>query len=261
MNNFNNNNTIPVNLQYGSCFLDGTQRNSVPSSDTYGNGTLYNECLYNGSSVSNILYPETFKPFTYKPEFIQEKILPDHSNLNLQNIKNYNDKYSLNNPYIKLASDTLGYKPDLLLALYFSDSNLNHLQQEIINKTRENTTNLIPEGVTIQVNIDDLFSHLIARFRDKRVYNGSICFVNNNKDTHQELINLNSGTIDDYVTKMISQLNMYMYYYKDASQLPEQLSIPELTSMKGSRSLEYNNGLYSGNSIGVANFSQRNNII
>jgi len=60
---------------------------------------------------------------------------------------------------------------------------------------------------------------------------------------------------------MISQLNMYMYYYKDASQLPEQLSIPELTSMKGSRSLEYNNGLYSGNSIGVARYSQMNNII
>ena len=260
MNN-NQNNTIPINLQYGNCFLDGTQRNSVPGSDMYGNGTLYKDCLYNGSSVNNIIYPETFKPYDYKPQITQEQVLPDYNNIDLQNIKNYNDKYNLNNPYIKLASDTLGYKPDLLLALYFSDSNINHLQQEIINKTRENTTNLVPEGVTIQVNIDDLFSYLISRFRDKRVYNGSICFIKTNNDHRQELINLNSGTIDDYVTKMISQLNMYMYYYKDASQLPEQLSIPELTSMKGSRSLEYNNGLYSGNSILLSKFSQRNNII
>jgi hypothetical protein len=260
MNNFNNN-TIPINLQYGGCFLDGTQRNSVPSSDTYGNGIFYKDCLYNGSSVSNIIYPETYKPYTYKPEIIQENVLPDYSNLDLQNIKNYNDKFSLNNPYIKLASDTLGYKPDLLLALYFSDSNIKHLQEEIINNVRKNTMNLVPEGVTIQVNIDDLFSYLISKFRDKRVYNGSICFVNNNKDPRKELTDLNSGIIEDYVTKMISQLNMYMYYYKDASQIPEQLSIPELTSMKGSRSLEYNNGLYSGNSIGIANYSQRNNII
>lgn len=257
----NYNNTIPINLQYGGCFLDGTQRNSVPSSDMYGNGVFNKDCLYNGYSVNNSVYPETYKPFDYKPTFIQENALPDYSNLDLQNIKNYNDKYNLNNPYIKLASDTLGYKPDLLLALYFSDSNLSHLKEEIINKTRENTTNLVPEGVTIQVNIDDLFSHLISRYRDKRVYNGSICFVNNNNNPRQELIDLNSGIIDDYVTKMISQLNMYMHYYTDASQLPEQLSIPELTSMKGSRSLEYNNGLYSGNSIGVARYSQRNNIL
>jgi hypothetical protein len=74
MNYNNNQNTIPINLQYGNCFLDGTQRNSVPGSDMYGNGVIYNECLYNGSSMNNSVYPQTFKPFNYKPEFIEEKI-------------------------------------------------------------------------------------------------------------------------------------------------------------------------------------------
>jgi hypothetical protein len=60
---------------------------------------------------------------------------------------------------------------------------------------------------------------------------------------------------------MISQINMYIYYYKDASQLPQQLSQPLLTSMKGAKTLEYNTGFTSGNSIGVASFNQVGNIL
>ena len=53
---------------------------------------------------------------------------------------------------------------------------------------------------------------------------------------------------------------MYIYYYKDASQIPEQLSLPLLTSMKGSKTLEYNNGFTSGNSLGIASFNEVGNI-
>ena len=60
---------------------------------------------------------------------------------------------------------------------------------------------------------------------------------------------------------MISQINMYIYYYLDASQLPQQLSRPTYTSMKGSRELEYNVGFSSGNSIGIASYNQVGNII
>jgi len=60
---------------------------------------------------------------------------------------------------------------------------------------------------------------------------------------------------------MISQINMYIYYYKDASQMPEQLSLPTYNSMKGARSLEYNTGFASGNPIGVASYNQVGNVI
>ena len=60
---------------------------------------------------------------------------------------------------------------------------------------------------------------------------------------------------------MISQINMYIYYYKDASQLPQQLSLPTYTSMKGSKSLEYNTGFKSGNSIGIASYNEVGNIL
>ena len=53
---------------------------------------------------------------------------------------------------------------------------------------------------------------------------------------------------------------MYIYYYIDASQLPEQLSLPESNSMKGSKTLEYNVGFKSGNSLGIASYNQVGNI-
>ena len=72
---------------------------------------------------------------------------------------------------------------------------------------------------------------------------------------------MNTNVLQEYVSKMISQINMYIYYYKDASQLPEQLSLPTYNAMKGSKTLEYNNGFSSGNSIGVASYNQATNII
>jgi hypothetical protein len=96
------------------------------------------------------------------------------------------------------------------------------------------------------------------------VYNGSICFVNlrNKNETVQDAVGkLNTSVLQDYISKMVSQINMYIYYYIDASQLPQQLSNPVMTSMKGSKTLEYNTGFYSGNSIGVASYNEVGNII
>ena len=99
-------------------------------------------------------------------------------------------------------------------------------------------------------------------YQNYKIHNGSICFSNLKKpiDIKSELLKLNSDLLQDYISKMISQINMYIYYYKDASTLPEQLSLPLLTSMKGSKTLEYNTGFTSGNSIGIASYNQVGNI-
>ena len=260
-------NSIPINYQYGSCFIpsSSTKRNSLPGSDIFGDGLLYSECLNKGSSMNASVYPEKFN--SVNPKINYESIQGDQtyyskqSNIDLQDKKPHMG--DTGNKYIELAVNTLGFKPDSLMAIYFSDSNITHLMDYIIKKVKENTTNLVQDGVTIQINPDDLFSHLIKKYRDKKIYNGSICFACTETihDTKQNLLKLNSDTINEYVSNMVSQMNMYMYYYKDASQMPEQIPIPELTSMKGSRSLEYNTGLYSGDSLGVAAYSQRNNIL
>jgi hypothetical protein len=260
-----------INYQYSNCLIPSNPKNrDFPTSENFGNGIDYKDCIGNHGSLNNTIYPQTFIPGPhYKTVPILEgnkTFFSPFSKTDLQK-----DKIDINNNiYIELAAKTLGYTSDLYLALVFCDSNINHLISTITLKIKELTTNLVPEGLSIQVDIEDFFNYMISKYRDQKVYNGSICFVNLKKDLHTELIKLNTDIIQDYVTKMISQLNMYMYYYKDASQIPEQLSLPLLTSAKGSRSLEYNIGLYNnesinfyngGSSIGVANFNEAGNII
>ena len=110
--------------------------------------------------------------------------------------------------------------------------------------------------------MDDLFYYLVNIYQNYKVHNGSICFVNlkKNNSIQESIAKLNTTVLQEYVSKMVSQINMYIYYYRDASQIPEQLSVPVLTSMKGSRVLEYNTGFYSGNSTGIASYSQVGNI-
>jgi hypothetical protein len=138
-----------------------------------------------------------------------------------------------------------------------------------VSKVKEITANSgvagTPDGVTIMTpNMDDFFNYLINVYQNYKIHNGSICFIKNINTTGNvkaELTKLNSNVLQEYVSKMVSQINMYIYYYKDASQIPDQLSIPMLTSMKGSRSLEYNTGFSSGDSIAVAAYNETGNII
>ena len=151
--------------------------------------------------------------------------------------------------------------------MFFSDQNIEHLRSTIVKKveqiTAESGVTGSKQGVQImKPEMDDFFNYMINTFHTYSSQNGSICFVNFKKtnDTKIEIEKLNTTILQEYISKMVSQINMYIYYYKDASQMPEQLSLPVLTSMKGSRSLEYNTGMYSGNSIGVASYNEVGNI-
>ena len=86
--------------------------------------------------------------------------------------------------------------------------------------------------------------------------------MKNNSDVSKELTKLNTTLLQDYVSKMVSQINMYIYYYIDASQRPEQLSLPVYTSMRSNnKSLEYNTGFNSGNSLSMASYDQVGNLV
>lgn len=173
----------------------------------------------------------------------------------------------LNNYYVKLASESLHVKADPLMNIFFSDDNINHLRNTVVQKVKEITADSgvagNSEGVTIKTpNMDDFFYYMVNIYQNHKIHNGSICFVNlkNNTDLKSEISKLNTNVLQEYVSKMVSQINMYIYYYIDASQLPEQLSRPTYTSMKGSKSLEYNTGFKSGNSMGVASYNEVGNI-
>ena len=173
----------------------------------------------------------------------------------------------INNYYVNLASESLHVKADPLMSIFFSDDNINHLRNTVVQKVKQITAESgvagDSEGVTIKTpNMDDFFYYMVNIFQNHKIHNGSICFVNlkNNTDLKAEISKLNTNVLQEYVSKMISQINMYIYYYIDASQLPEQISRPTYTSMKGSKSLEYNTGFTSGNSMGVASYNEVGNI-
>ena len=284
----NNKKFNAINYPYGYCLnpSDFLHRNAYPSSDVFGNGN-------NGSCVTNT----GLAPGLYSPPTLQDigdkntksvNLLDTYffnsnltkplgaSNFNNGNINTYSvpslqsvrPPETTKNSYIRLAGETLHVQPDNVLAIFFSDSNIDHLRAVIVKKVKEITSDSgiagSKEGVTILTpNMDDFFNYMITTYDNYKIHNGSICFVNllNNSSIQNEISKLNSSILQDYISKMVSQINMYIYYYKDASQIPEQLSVPTYVGMKGSKSLEYNVGFGSGNSTGVASYNLVGNVL
>ena len=266
---------IPVYIPYGNCLQKSgpDNRNAYGTSDNYGNG-IDVECIpslihtipvlgeENNSNVKKTDY-EFLNQSKY-PSGVSQYIQQDFTSPDLQSKR---PKESSANSYIALASKSLHMAPDMEISVFFSDSNIEHLRSVIVQKVKEITADSgitgSSEGVTIQKpNMDDLFYYLVNVYQNYKIHNGSICFVNlkNNQTVQESIAKLNTTVLQEYVSKMVSQINMYIYYYRDASQIPEQLSVPVLTSMKGSRVLEYNTGFYSGNSTGVASYNEVGNI-
>ena len=280
---------IPVNIPYGYCLnpSDPQHRNSYPTTSTYGSQP--DNCLNFNNNKINLA------PGLYYPPGL-EKIAVDNQN-SVNSLDNYflngnngtstagtsqftQNDYSIpslqtirpsetfKNSYIKIASDTLHVLPDVILSVFFSDDNINHLREVVVQKVKEITAKSMvagtPGGITILTpNMDDFFHYMVNIYKNYKIHNGSICFVNlqQNSNVKNEISKLNSNILQDYISKMVSQINMYIYYYKDASQIPEQLSVPVVTSMKGSRTLEYYVGFGQGNSIGVAAYNEVGNIL
>jgi hypothetical protein len=270
----------PVNIPFGYCLnpSDQNHRNPYPSSDTFLDGS--NDCVFNIGQAPGVYPKPTLSDIAIKNEKLiheldnnflngnkpfqgTDYIRSDFANPSLQ-VMRPKERYS--NSWIDLAGESLHIKPDAIMAVYFSDANIEHLLNTIVSKVKEITGKSgvagSPEGVTImKPNMDDFFSFMLTTYSNYEPYNGSICFVNlkNKTDTRGEVSKLNSNVLQEYVSKMISQINMYIYYYKDASQMPEQLSLPVVTSTKGNKTLEYNTGFTSGNSIGIASYNQVGN--
>ena len=266
------NSSTDINIPYGSCLLqsNNTHRQGAPGPDDFG--TVYPQCVPQMIYTPSVLGPENTKVVNNLDNFFlngKNNIVgysgkSDFSNTDLQSVR---PPEPYKNYYISLASKSLHVKPDLVFSIFFSDENINHLRNTVVQKVKEITIDSKiagPDGVDIKTpNMDDFFYYMVNIFQNYKIHNGSICFVNakNSDDYKSEIAKLNSNVLQEYVSKMISQINMYVYYYLDASQIPQQLSIPTYNSMKGSRELEYNTGFQSGNSIGVSSYNQVGNII
>jgi hypothetical protein len=267
----------PINEPYGWCLLPITPNNrDQTSSEIFGNGIDFTNCIPKIVQPPNVIGPQNTSSVNKLDNFFftQQSHLPSGTNVNsyyetpsVPDLQTPRPSETKVNSYITLAANSLHASPDALMSVFFSDENINHLRSTVVGKVKEITAQTgiagDTEGVTIkEPNMDDMFYYMVNIFQNYKIHNGSICFANlkNNVNIKSEIIKLNSDLLQDYISKMVSQINMYIYYYKDASQLPEQLSLPTLTSMKGSRSLEYNTGFTSGNPIGIASYNEVGNI-
>lgn len=278
----------PINFQYGNCLVESNVSNrNFPTSQTYGQQDPINDKCLNKVNLAPGLYSyldlktigEQNSDRVQKLDsyfFNQVSHYPKWSTQNFAEVTEYagtdlqskRPEQLMQNNYIQLASESLHVYPDTTMSVFFSDSNIAHLRRTIVEKVKEITTQSgvfgENQGVTLmEPNMDDFFSYMLNVYKNYKVYNGSICFIklSNDGSVKGEIAKLNSNILQDYVSKLVSQINMYVYYYKDASQLPEQLSLPEYNSMKGSKTLEYNVGFKSGNSIGISSYSQVSNIL
>jgi hypothetical protein len=264
-------------MPYGNCLipLDAQHRDTTDSGN-FGNGTFMSNCVpeinvpHTNYAPKNTTVVNNLEKFFFiqgdKPQGSNQAVYKEkYGNIDLQTPRPEEPYASY---YVQLAAKSLNVRPDYTLSVFFSDENINHLRNTVVQKVKEITSDSgvagSPEGVTIKApNMDDFFYYMVNIYQNYKINNGSICFMGIKKQTdiQQEVAKLNTDVLQEYISKMISQINMYIYYYKDASQLPEQLSLPSYTSMKGSRTLEYNTGFTSGNSLGVASYNEANNIM
>ena len=144
------------------------------------------------------------------------------------------------------------------MSVFFSDQNVQHLRNKITSEVQR------LKGITLQpAQVEEVITYMLHEYRNYLYYNGSICFVNlqKDKDLKQTIGELNTATLQNYLSLLLSELDMYTYFYKDISTQPKQLAVPIYTSMKGSRVLQPNIGFTPGNSLGVASFNEADNII
>lgn len=259
-----------IYVPYNNCLLksDAKNRLSVMSSDQYTN----NQCI---KDITKSLNPQKNTAIVNNMDqyFIRNQGIPsgvpqfsqrEYTSPDLQSQR----PIPTQGRYVELASKTFMRQPDVVMSVFFSDSNINHIRNTIVQKVKEITGQSgvagSPDGVVIQPPpMDDLFHYMVKNYENYTGFNGSICFINSRATTNpkEEVLKLNTKMIQEYTSNMVSQINMYIYYFKDASQLPEQMNLPRMTSMKGSKTLEYNTGFTSGNSRGISSFSQQGNIL
>ena len=148
-----------VNIPYGWCFLpsNANYRQGAPGPDVFGDGVNYTDCIpdvikpteyyrpYNNASVNNMdsyFFKGQSNPMGSNKDLFNGDTIKGGPT-DLQSVRP-NEPYS--NYYITLAANSLKLRPDLLLSLLFSDSNLNHIRDSVVQRVKEITADSLKEN-------------------------------------------------------------------------------------------------------------------
>lgn len=173
------------------------------------------------------------------------------------------------NHYTEFALKALmqgGMMPTPLALFFFSTENIDYLQNRIVDLVKKiNGTDIYKQS------IDDLIIIMINKLQ--YAYTGWLANEKNPEKVENRgekpcsleyrLTLLNKNVLQEVVKQVLGGIKMYQEYYKDISSLPMPLSLPEYTSMHGSRVLSENIGFNTSlnESIWNTSYNERYNII
>jgi hypothetical protein len=301
---------IPTVAQYGSILVEPKDLAKQRGLGLYNPPPNFEQTTNRGPSYKNALNVYTQSTY-YKDDLAEKTQNYDkyaqnwstvYSNVDLQNTKDfevgntqmygsvengwkvpgYNDvlhpaKKPKTDQYQIWAVSSLNMTPNPLLNYFFSESNVDYLQNTIIQEVKR------IRGVNVARQSTD---ELLIIMRNKYVYaiQGSLPYSNPsqihsitndrtsplaydpNSSGHSlraQLAALNKSVLEECIKQVLSGIMAYEKYYLDASSLPLPLSRSVYVSSKGSNSLQENLGFQSGHEAtkAMSSYNQRFNIL
>jgi hypothetical protein len=174
--------------------------------------------------------------------------------------------YSSGDPYQQFALKTMKQVPTPLLNTFFNRSNVKYLGKRIIEEIKRITGHKIKEQSedALLVIMQEIYEYALSGFlpqpNDPHLAHsmGSV-----NVSLKDRLTRLNQAVLQKSVKEIVSGINMYLQYTKDASSIPMPLSLPISASSKGGKVLSQNVGMYSGKEETRINqsYNLRHNVI
>jgi hypothetical protein len=170
----------------------------------------------------------------------------------------------MGDPYLQFGLQSLNEEVTELSGLFFNKVNVAYLQNRIVTDITKLT------GIEIKPQNE---SALLIIMRNKYEYGLSgwlpatspvhLALPRGEKpcSLRERLSRLNQAVLQDTIKQIVNGMGMYAEYYKQASSMPEPLSLPTVMTMKGSRVLQENIAFTNGNSRGIDSFNMRNNVI
>ncbi len=133
-------------------------------------------------------------------------------------------------------------------SLFFSKQNINALQQGICNKVYNDSRGKYNIGKQSETELkiimrstyfNSLKNNFFIQFQNEN-YNGSANYTGYDSDpTVSQVRILNKAVLDWAVPQIITNIQQFEKYKQDVSMLPNPMDRPSLTSMAGTKSLEF----------------------
>ncbi len=280
-------NGLSLNAQYGNTIIDANTNAYLRGTGNYNPPPNYDQTVDRGNAYVNALnmYERT-NPQTSEPQNmpIYEDQLKDWHNrsskqyevgttgLHPENFKSWDRTIFGESEYQNWARKSVHQDPNSLLNFFFDKDNVEYLQNRIVSEIQR-----IKKVEISKQSVDELL--IIMRNHYQRALSGWLPhenakgIVSNLNEVYPrgetpcslegQISRLNKSVLEEAVKQILSSIDMYQQYYKDASSLPLPLTHPTYTTQKGSKVLSESIGFSDGHEFtrSVSAYNERNNIL